>query len=35
MKEVAIFTETEECIKTIRGNYIPPVIVKDKWWKFW
>jgi hypothetical protein len=33
--EVAIFTENEECIKTIRGNYIPPVIVKDKWWKFW
>lgn len=33
--EVAIFTESEEFIKTIRGNFIPHVIVKDKWWKFW
>lgn len=33
--EVGLFTENEEWIKTIRGNYIPPIIVKDKWWKFW
>jgi len=33
--EVVIFTETGEYIKTIRGDYIPPIIVKDKWWKFW
>lgn len=33
--EVGLYTEKEEWIKTIRGNYIPPIIVKDKWWKFW
>ena len=33
--EVGIFDDKERWIKTIRGNYIPPVIVKDKWWKFW
>ena len=33
--EVGLFTEKEEWIKTIKGNYIPPIIVKDKWWKFW
>ncbi|MEA5256188.1 hypothetical protein VB264_00225 [Arcicella aquatica] len=33
--EVIIFTENEECIKTIHGDYIPPIIIKDKWWKFW
>lgn len=33
--EVAIFTSDEEYIKTVRGNYIPQTIVKDKWWKFW
>ncbi len=33
--EVTIFTENEEYVKTIHGNYIPPPIIKDKWWKFW
>jgi hypothetical protein len=33
--EVHLHTENEELIKTVRGNYIPPIIVKDKWWKFW
>jgi hypothetical protein len=33
--EVAIFTENEEYVKTIQGNYVAPPIKKDKWWKFW
>jgi hypothetical protein len=33
--EVSIFTENEEYIKTIYGNYVAPPIKKDKWWKFW
>ena len=33
--EVALYTENDELIKTIRGNYVAPKIIKDKWWKFW
>lgn len=33
--EVSIYEENEKLIKTVRGNYVAPQIVKDKWWKFW
>jgi hypothetical protein len=33
--EVGLYSEKEEWIKTIKGNYSNPPILKDKWWKFW
>jgi hypothetical protein len=33
--EVSLYTEKEQWIKTIRGNFETPIIIKDKWWKIW
>jgi hypothetical protein len=33
--EVGLYSEKEEWIKTIRGNFETSIIVKDKWWTFW
>jgi hypothetical protein len=33
--EVVLYTENDEIVKTVRGNFVAPKVVKDRWWKFW
>lgn len=33
--EVSIYEENEKHIKTVHGDYVPPPIKKNRWWRFW